>query len=25
MFGSAEIEHPMLTNGEIILDVFQPM
>ena len=25
MFGSAESEHPMLTNDEIILDVFQPM
>ena len=25
MFGSAEIEHPRLTNGEIISDVFQPM
>jgi len=25
MFGSAESEHPMLTNGEIISDVFQPM
>ena len=25
MFGSAESEHPSLTNGEIIADVFQPM
>jgi len=25
MFGSAESEHPRLTNGEIISDVFQPM
>jgi len=25
MFGFAESEHPMLTNGEIILNVFQPM
>jgi len=25
MFGSAESEHPSLTNGEIISDVFQPM
>ena len=25
MFGSAENEHPRLTNGEIISDVFQPM
>jgi len=25
MFRSAEWEHPMLTNGEIISDVFQPM
>jgi len=25
MFGSAESEHPMLTYGEIISDVFQPM
>jgi len=25
MFGSAESEHPKLTNGEIISDVFQPM
>ena len=25
MFGSVESEHPRLTNGEIISDVFQPM
>ena len=25
MFGSAESEHPRLTNGEIISDIFQPM
>ena len=25
MFGSAESEHPRLTNGEIILEEFQPM
>jgi len=25
MFGFAESEHPRLTNGEIISDVFQPM
>jgi len=25
MFWSAESEHPRLTNGEIISDVFQPM
>ena len=25
MFRSAESEHPRLTNGEIISDVFQPM
>jgi len=25
MFGSAESEHPRLTNSEIISDVFQPM
>ena len=25
IFGSAESEHPRLTNGEIISDVFQPM
>ena len=25
MFGSAESEHPRLTDGEIISDVFQPM
>jgi len=25
MFGSAESEHPRITNGEIISDVFQPM
>jgi len=25
MFGSAESEHPRLTNGEVISDVFQPM
>ena len=25
MFGSAESEHPRLTNGEIISDVFQPI
>jgi len=25
MFGSAESEHPRLTNGEVILEVFQPM
>ena len=25
MFGSAESEHPRLTNGEIILVEFQPM
>ena len=25
MFGYAESEHPRLTNGEIISDVFQPM
>jgi len=25
MFGSAESEHPRLTNGEIISDEFQPM
>jgi len=25
MFGFAESEHPRLTNGEIISDVFQPI
>jgi len=25
MFASAESEHPKLTNGKIISDVFQPM
>jgi len=25
MFGSAETEHPRLTNGEIISEEFQPM
>jgi len=25
MFGSAESEHPRLTNGEIISEEFQPM
>jgi len=25
MFGSAECEHPRLSNGEIISDVFQPI
>jgi len=25
MFGFAESEHPMLSNGKIISDVFQPM
>jgi len=25
MFGSAESEHPRLTNGEIIFEEFQPM
>jgi len=25
IFGSAESEHPRLTNSEIISDVFQPM
>jgi len=25
LFGSAESEHPRLTNGEIILDVFKLM